>query len=84
MNALSVGDSREAARGTIESRLRPELRFEGSHPHLWTVRMPSEVRATDWMLLIDFEQDRVSQVRMRTSDGMDIVHKPKEAPPDKP
>jgi hypothetical protein len=84
MNALTIGDLREPAQRTVESRLRPELRFDRSHPHLWTVRMPFETRATDWMVLIDFEQDRVSGVRMRTSDGMDERHKPKEAPPDKP
>jgi hypothetical protein len=43
--------------------------------------MPLEFGATDWCLLIDFDQGKVSAIRMRTSDG--IQRKPEAAPDDK-
>jgi hypothetical protein len=84
MRTLSLGDSRESARRTVEARMRPELHFDRSHERWWYVRMPWEIRSTDWVLLIEFEQDRLSRLRMRTSDGDGVENKPKESPPDQP
>jgi len=46
----------------------------------WAVRMPIEWGGTDWLLFVDFQEGRVSSVRMRTSDGP----APEGGPPDRP
>jgi hypothetical protein len=45
----------------------------------WVITMPFEFGANDWNLRIEFEDGKVSAVRVRTSDGPP----PKDGPTDK-
>jgi hypothetical protein len=56
-----------------------ELRIRNDSPTEWAVQMPGEFGASDWTLLIEFQDGHVSAVRVRTSDGPP----PKNAPKDK-
>jgi hypothetical protein len=38
-------------------------------PDSWRVEMPTEFGATDWSLIIEYRENGVSAVRVRTSDG---------------
>lgn len=47
----------------------------------WLITMPYEFGATDWILWLGFENNKVTSLKIRLSDSKDM--KPKESPPDK-
>jgi hypothetical protein len=52
------------------------LRLVADTPTAWWMTMPAELGATDWLLLIEFKDQRVTSVQLRTADGPP----PKEGP----
>jgi hypothetical protein len=52
------------------------LRLVADTPTHWFIRMPAELGASDWLLVIEFQDNRVVAVQLRTSDGPP----PKDAP----
>jgi hypothetical protein len=80
-DAIHPGMNRaEAERETTSGRY-PHLTFFNDTDQGWVVTTPYEFGATNWMLLIDVEEDRVTKMRIRTDDGID--DHPVQAPPDK-
>jgi hypothetical protein len=76
--------------GMSKNRVRQEM-DSGKYPHLdfhrdgelWFGSAPLEFGAGNWVLAIEFQGDQVSAVRIRKGDGLQDVHHPGEAPPDK-
>jgi hypothetical protein len=76
--------------GMSMERVRREM-DSGNYPHLdlhrdgqlWLGSAPYEFGAGHWVLAIEFRGDQVSAVRVRKGDGLQDVHHPVEAPPDK-
>jgi hypothetical protein len=81
MNTLSPGDSQERVREVFASHRTYRLRLRERSEDYWEMTMPLEFGATDWCLLVDFDEGKVSAIRMRTSDG--IHRRPEAAPDDK-
>jgi len=46
------------------------------------IRMPGELGASDWMLYVQFDDEKITAMRMRKHDGIHSFHKPKETPAD--
>lgn len=47
----------------------------------WLIRMPHEFGATDWVVWIGFENNKIISLKIRLSDSKEM--KPKNSPPDK-
>jgi hypothetical protein len=56
-----------------------DLRLFADRPTEWAITMPVEFGASDWKLSLEFQEGRVSAIRIRTSDGPP----PKDGPKDK-
>jgi hypothetical protein len=78
-STIRVGDDREAVLKAYWSQRTEDLRLHVDVPASWVVAMPGEFGATDWTLVVEFRNDKVSAVRMRTADGP----RPTGGPPDK-
>ena len=46
-----------------------DLRLYSGSPETWTVSMPHELGARNWVLFIEFAEGKVSGMKVRTSDG---------------
>jgi hypothetical protein len=79
--ALEPGMTRPQVRAAIDSGRFPHLRFRTDDDHTWLAFAPYEFGAQNWVLLIEFESDRASALRVRTNDS--FKYHPAEAPPDK-
>ena len=66
---LSVGDGYEKTLKTYWQYASPDLRLYSGSPQMWSISMPSEFGASDWVLYLDFSDGKVSAIRVRTSDG---------------
>jgi hypothetical protein len=79
---LQPGMTREQVRREMDSGKYPHLdrHREGQ---LWLGSAPLEFGAGNWVLAVEFQADHVSAVRVRKGDGLQDVHHPGEAPPDK-
>jgi hypothetical protein len=77
---IRLGNGYEDVLRTYWSRRTPELRLDAGDPAAWRVAMPGEFGATDWNLVLEFRDGRVTRVAVRTSDGP----APKDAPAEKP
>lgn len=64
----------------VISKISPDFNPEKINNHQWVVASPYEFGATNWILVIDFENDKVKSLKIRTSDSMNI--KPDGAPGD--
>lgn len=76
---ITPGDTREQVLRHYYALRTDNLRMSCDRPAEWIISMPLEFGASDWSLRLEFDQDRVSAVRMRTSDGP----KPNASPDDK-
>jgi len=81
MNTLSPADTPDHVREIFANHATYRLRLQERSQDHWEITMPLEFGATDWCLLIDFDQGRVSAIRMRSSDAID--RRPEAAPDDK-
>lgn len=78
-NRIQIGDSFEDVLNRYWSVARKgELRLRAEYPGCWTVEMPSELLATDWVLYSSFEESGVAGIAVRSYDGP----KPMGAPED--
>jgi hypothetical protein len=78
---LEPGTTKPQVRAAIDSGRFPHLRFHTDDDHTWLAFAPYEFGAQNWVLLIEFENDHVSALRVRTEDS--LKSHPAEAPRDK-
>jgi hypothetical protein len=78
---LQPGLTKPEVQQVMESGKYPHLQFHRADSERWSGTAPSEFGAGNWLLVIEFQGEQVSAVRVRTADG-DHDH-PAEAPPDK-
>ena len=74
--------TKEQVRHEMASGKYPDLDFH-REGQLWLGSAPLEFGAGNWVLAIEFQGDQISAVRVRKGDGLQDVHHPTEAPPDK-
>jgi hypothetical protein len=79
---LQPGMSKQQVSQEMDSGKYPALDFH-REGELWLGSAPFEFGAGNWVLAIEFKGDQVLAVRIRTGDGLQEVHHPGEAPPDK-
>ena len=78
-DAVALGASHADVLAAYWQHRTDSLRLFADSPADWVITMPLEFGAYDWKLLIEFQDARVSAVRVRTSDGPP----PKDGPRDK-
>ena len=78
-DAISIGASHADVLAASWQPRTDSLRLFADRPADWIITMPLEFGASDWTLLIEFHDARVSAIRVRTSDGPP----PKDGPKDK-
>lgn len=68
--SISLDDSYiDVLRAYWKYRGLGELKLDPLSDDCWAVRMPYEVFSTDWVLYIGFQNERISGIIIRTSDG---------------
>jgi hypothetical protein len=77
--AIQLGASASEVRQLFQRHATPQLKLHDERAGDWQIRMPMEFGATDWKLLLDFQEGRVVRVQMLTADGP----APKDGPPEK-
>lgn len=82
MAQLSVGMPQDRVEAAVAAVGDPRLRVRKGAADQWTVEMPPEFGAKDWILWVDLRESRVARLRMRVSDSID--RHPEGAPADKP
>lgn len=78
-DAVALGASHADVLAAYWRHRTDSLRLFADRPTDWVISMPLEFGASDWKLLIEFENGRVTTVRVRTADGPP----PKDGPKDK-
>lgn len=78
-DAVALGASHAEVLAVYWQHRTDSLRLFADRPTGWVITMPLEFGASDLKLLVEFQDDRVSAVRVRTSDGPP----PKDGPKDK-
>ncbi len=87
MNNIQIGDTKDKVKTVYNLHKTRGLELLKSEDHEnwkeneWLIRMPLEFGATDWILWIGFEGDKVISLKIRLSDSKTM--KPKAAPDDK-
>jgi len=76
---LEPGQPAEVVREKFRAIGNAALRLHENSPRDWFVRMPMEWGGSDWLLLVEFTDGKVSAIRVRNSDGV----QPAGAPQDK-
>ena len=66
---IKLGNDYEAILKSYWRQKSKDLTLHTGSPQIWTVSMPYELGATNWVLYIEFSEGRVSALRVRTSDG---------------
>lgn len=77
--AIQLDSSASEVRELFERYSTPQLKLYDERVTDWQIRMPMELGAADWKLLLDFRDGKVVRVRLLTADGPP----PKDGPPDK-
>ena len=78
---VAPNDSRAQVQKFILARRYRHLSLQTSGPDLWRLNTPPEWGAANWVLLIEWNKDRVGALRLRTAANMKA--RPQEtAPPD--
>ena len=75
---LRVGDGYDQTLRTYWQYAPKDLRLDSGSSQTWSVSMPSEIGARDWVMYLNFSDGKVSGIRVRTSDGPP----PSDAPED--
>jgi len=68
-DGIRVGDDYEGVLRIYWQHATTDLRIDSGSSKLWAVSMPFEMGATNWVLYLDFRDEKVSAIRVRTSDG---------------
>lgn len=80
--ALAIGDSKQRVEEMIARNEYERLALVKIDSPSWLVRTPELVGATNWVIWLDFDGDKLSRVAVRTADSARTI--PGAAPPDKP
>jgi hypothetical protein len=75
---IHIGDDYESALRSYWQHSSKDLRLDAGSSQTWTVSMPLELGATDWVLYVEFSDSKVSAVKVRTTNGP----RPRDAPSD--
>jgi hypothetical protein len=67
--AIQLGSSASEVRELYRRHATSSLGLRDERPTDWEVRMPMEFGASDWKLLIEFQEGKVIRVRILTADG---------------
>jgi len=78
-NSLKIGDSHFEVLSAYWGHRTDDLRIFVEGSDFWLVRMPRELGTSEWILFIEFVNNKVSKLRVRTTDGLP----PKNGPNDK-
>ena len=78
-DAIALDASYSEVLGTYWKHRTDSLRLFAERPTRWSIETPLELGARNWGLSVEFEDGKVTAVRVRTSDGP----KPKGGPEDK-
>jgi hypothetical protein len=78
-DAVAIDASHADALAAYWQLRTDSIRLFADRPGDWVITMPLAFSASDWKLLIEFQDGRVSAVRVRTADGPP----PKDGPKDK-
>jgi len=81
MRELSPGDTKDDVQRTFDRMQTATLKLHVISSACWNITMPFELGASDWILWIDFLDDKVTRLRIRLSDSARI--RPPGAPEDK-
>jgi hypothetical protein len=82
-DTLQLDMSREQVRRVMDPGKYPHLEFREVEGAMWLASAPYEFGAQSWVLVIEFQAERVSALRVRTHDGFKDSQRPAEAPADK-
>jgi len=77
-DAVAIGASYADVLAAYWEHRTDSLRVFADRPDSWLITMPLEFGASDWKLLIEFHEGRVSAVRVRTSDGPPLEDGPED------
>jgi hypothetical protein len=66
---INLGDGYESVLRSYWQHASSDLMLYAGSPQTWTVSMPNEFGARNWVLFIEFAEGKVSAVKVRTSDG---------------
>jgi hypothetical protein len=79
-DSVNIGDTKRDVESALKPLVRSDfiLQKQGTE-NIWAVAAPPEIMATNWVLMIGFNGERVVNVSIRTADG---PH-PQGARPDK-
>jgi len=80
MQIIKLGYSKEKTEEILLKAKSPNFKLEKINQGEWILSTPLEFGATNWLLVIDFKNDKVASLKVRTSDSMNI--KPDSAPND--
>lgn len=75
---IQIGDGYEAVLKSFWQHTTRDLRLDAGGPQTWTVSMPYELAARNWVMYVEFSNGKVSALKVRTSDGP----RPHDAPAD--
>ncbi|HEY8185051.1 MAG TPA: hypothetical protein VIF64_03220 [Pyrinomonadaceae bacterium] len=75
---IRVGDGYETVLKVYWQHASEDLRLYSSSPDTWSISMPHELGAREWVLYLDFSNAKVSAIRVRTSDGPQPVEAPND------
>jgi hypothetical protein len=73
---IHPGDSYESVLKVFWQKQCTDLRLLPETQDAWSITMPYEVFATNWVLRLEFKDGRVSSIRVRNSDGVHPHHAP--------
>ena len=82
-DTLQLDMSREQVRRVMDPSKYPNLTFHKAEGSRWTASAPYEFGAQGWVLVIEFQGERVTALRVRTHDGLKDFQRPETAPVDK-
>lgn len=81
MSELNIGDEREKIEKIMCSFENSQIRLVKEADKKWVIETPLEFGASNWILIIDFYDNKITSLRIRTEDS--VLNKPHDAPPDK-
>ena len=78
---LHVGSTRTDLQRLMQSGRYPDLTLDARDTQKWFAEAPYEFGAGNWVLVIEFDNGRVTALRIRTADSYEKP--PPKAPPDR-
>jgi len=82
-DALQLDMSREQVWRVMNSGSYPDVGFRAGDHATWLASAPDEFDAQRWVLVIEFQDERVAALRIRTHDDFNNFQRTPDAPADK-